>query len=144
MRYTYEVVIERDGDGWSAHIPQLEDSMTCADTREEVVRRAAELMELEIASTILDGKKLPKAEHVAEVVMLSVDMTQEDVDEVKYMTQKDAQEYLGLSASRVSALVNNGTLQSRIFGCRNMVLIESVNEYMDRPRKAGRPPKPSR
>ena len=144
MRYTYKVVIERDGDGWSAKIPQLGDFMTCADTREEVVSMAAELMQPEIASAVLDGEKLPKTEHVAGVVTLSVDMTQEDVDEVKCMIQKDAQEYLGLSPSRVSALVKNGTFQSRVFGRRNMVLIESVNEYRNRPRKAGRPAKSGR
>lgn len=139
MRFTYEAIIKRDGDGWSASFPQFPDAATSADTREEVFERAAELLALEVAEKLDEGEALPESQHTAEVATISITLTEEEVDETRYVTQAQAQEILGLSHSRVSALVKTGQLESRIFGRRNMVSIESVNAYAESPRKAGRP-----
>lgn len=48
---------------------------------------------------------------------------------------------LEVSAGRVSALIKNGQLEARYFDGQKMVSIQSVNDYMNSPRKAGRPRK---
>lgn len=139
MRYTYECVIERDGDGWSARFPQLGAATTCGDTFEEAVSEAGDLLTLLLSDYADEGKEPPRAVDVARVVSVSVELTDAAVEESHYMTQSDAAEYLGVSRARVSALVRGGVLESRWFEGVRKVLIDSVNRYGDSPRKAGRP-----
>ena len=44
MRYTYDAVIVRDGDGYSVSFPQLPDAFTHGATREEASVRASEAL----------------------------------------------------------------------------------------------------
>lgn len=141
MRYCYEAIIEKDGDGWSARFPQFGDFQTCADTREDVVAEAADLLTLILAGYADEGKVPPSPEHVADCLCVSVDLTPDDVDKTHYMTQQEAAEALQVSPSRVSALIRDGRLEAKRFDRRNLVSIDSVNRCRDAPRKAGRPRK---
>lgn len=58
-----------------------------------------------------------------------------------YASLAQAQDMLEVSAGRVSALIKNGQLEARYFDGQKMVSIQSVNDYMNSPRKAGRPRK---
>lgn len=140
MRCTYEAIITKDDDGWTGRFPQF-DSVTQGNTREEVVSNLADLLTLLVAEHTEEDRPLPKPAHVAECVTVSIDVDQSDIDETHYMTQEQAQEYLGLGKSRVSQLAKSGQLEARRFGRRNMVSIASVEAFANSPRKAGRPSK---
>lgn len=135
MRYTYECVVERDGDGWSARFPQLGSATTCGDTVEEAVSEAGDLLTLLLSNYADEGKEPPRAADVARVVSVSVELTDAAVEETRYMTQSDAAEYLGVSRARVSALVREGVLDSKWFEGVRKVLIDSVRRYGDSPHK---------
>lgn len=53
MSYKFNIVIEKDGDGFFAYIPQLKGCMTQGDTYEEVMKNIKEAAELylEVLST---------------------------------------------------------------------------------------------
>lgn len=141
MRHCYEAVLERDADGWTVRFPQLGDFVTFGKTREEALDEASDLLRLILAERVEKGDELPSQEHVVECVSVSVDVSLEDAERTHFMTQREAADLLGVSPSRVSALVSSGRLTSRRFEGRNLVSVQSVNAYLASPRKSGRPRK---
>lgn len=115
MRYTYEAVITKDSDGWVGEIPQLSDSITQGETREDVIDMLSDMLLLEFSERIDEQGEVPAFEHVVECVSISVDLTEEDIEETRYITTLEAQRQLGLSEEAVSALAKSGQLESRHF-----------------------------
>lgn len=141
MNYTYDAVIERDGDGYAVSFPQFPDAVTFGATREEAARRAAEVLVLTLAELIEDGGDLPPQERVAEVLAVNVEVTGEDIDRSKCLTIEQAAEELGITAGRVSQLASAGKLQAVTFGKRRMVTLASVADRKAHPPAASRPRK---
>ena len=141
MRYCYEALVQRDGDGWSVSFPQLGDYMTSGDTREQAISEAADLLKLLLCGLLEDGHVPPAAEHMVECVSVSVDVSPVDMARSHFMTQREAADLLGVSQSRVSALIRDGRLEMARFDGRTLVSIDSVNAYLESPRRAGRPPR---
>lgn len=139
MRYCFEAVIERDGDGWTARFPQLGDYVTQGSTRDEAVGQASDLLRLILSGYLEKGCPPPASNHVVECAVVCVEMSSEDAERSHFMTQIEAADLLGVTPSRVSALVRDGRLVTRRFDGRNLVSIESVNRYLESPRKCGRP-----
>ena len=138
-RYTYDCILTKEEDGYVAKFPQIDGAYCEGDTREEVLNNASEVLMLCLLDDYSNKNKAPKYERVAEVVSVSVEVTDEDEEQSHYMTQADASEFLNVSPSRVSALISNGQLETKFFDGKRMVSIASVNEYESSPRKAGRP-----
>ena len=124
---------------WTAEFPQYNNVTTSGKTREEALKNATEVLTIEAADLMEDKKPAPKPEHVAEVVMVTVNVTNDELDEMHYMPQARAAETLGVSPSRISALIKSGILEAKSFSGVRKVSIESVNRYRETPRKAGRP-----
>ena len=114
MRHSYEAVLVRDESGWCVTFPQIPEAIS---------------------------QGVPPFEHSAECVSISVEVGEADIEESHYMTQEQACDILGVKKSRVSQLAKSGVLESRVFGRRNMVSVESVERYARSPRRAGRPRK---
>ena len=140
MRYTYEAIVVRDGDGWSASFPQIPEAVSQGVTADEAAANAADALALALAGRIAGGD-VPEREHCAECVSVCVEVGDDDIEEMRYMTQEQAADYLGVGISRVSQLAKSGQLHSRMFGRRNMVSVDSVERYASGDRKAGRPRK---
>lgn len=140
-RFTYDCVIMKDDDAWCVSFPQIPEAYTDGKTREEAIANAAEVLELAMGGYIEDGETPPAYERVVEVATVSVEVSDEDIDRMHYETQSQAAEYLGVTLSRISALIDSGRLESKIFDGRRMVSIASVVEYDASPRSAGRPAK---
>lgn len=141
MRYTCEAVLERDADGWTGRFPLLGESCTSGRTRAECIDELADLLKLLVADYLEAVEMPPNSEHVAECVTLSVELTPEDVDEMKYVTQAEAAEWLDVGRSRISALISSGKLEARWFEGQRKVSLESLERYAKTGRKAGRPPR---
>lgn len=138
-RYTYDCILTKEDDGYVAQFPQIEGAYCEGDTREETLKNASDVLTLCLLDDFTNKWKAPKYERVAEVVSVSVEVTNEDEEQSHYMTQADASEMLNVTPSRISHLISNGQLDSKYFDGRRLVSIASVNEYENTPRKAGRP-----
>ena len=76
---------------------------------------------------------------VTELAPVTVVVTPETVEESHYETQAACAELLGVTRARVNALVASGQLESKVFGGRRKVSIESMERWKATERKAGRP-----
>ena len=138
MRVTSECVLVRDGEGWTAVFPEFGDVATSGSTRTEALRNAQEVLELEAYDLLEEGAQ-HRARHVAEVVVLTAEVTKEDAERSRYVTKSQAAERIGVTPARVTALVKSGQLRTKAFDGRELVSLESVAEYTASPRHAGRP-----
>ena len=141
MKYVYNALITKQNDHYEVSFPQFDDLFTHGSTREEALVNAVDLLTLEISDRTEEGKPLPPFAHTTELVSISLSVSEEDVEKTKYMTMAEAQEYLHLSASHVSALAQSGKLESRYFGRNHMVSIDSVERFASSSRKPGLPAK---
>lgn len=140
-RFTYDCVIMKEEDAWCVSFPQIPEAYTDGRTREEAIANAAEVLKLVMGGYIEDGETPPEYERLAEVVSVSIEVSDEDIDKMHYETQSQAAESLGVTLSRISALIDSGRLDSKTFDGRRMVSIASVERYAASPRSAGRPAK---
>ena len=76
---------------------------------------------------------------MTELAPVTVVVTPETVEEAHYETQAACAELLGVTRARVNALVASGQLESKVFGGRRKVSIESMERWRATERKAGRP-----
>jgi len=140
-RYTYEAVIEQQEDGFIVHFPQLPDAYTDGNTRAEAIENAAEVLALSVAGYLDNGKPLPKPKRVTECISVSIVLTDEDREAMKYLTLSQAAEDLEITPGRITQLIKSGKLHDKYFDGIRMVSIKSVNTYKQSSRKAGRPRK---
>lgn len=87
MIFIYPAIIHQDTDGIWAEFPDLEGCTTFGDTMAEVLKGAAEAMELYVLGLLEDGKKPPAATDIKTVRGLDehsfVTLIQSDVDLAK-------------------------------------------------------------
>ena len=140
-RYTYEAIIEQQDGSFNVHFPQLPDAFTFGKSRAEAVERAAEVLSLIVGGYVDEGIPLPKPKHVAECISVSIVLSDEDIESMKYLTLSQAAEDLEVTRGRITQLIKAGKLHDKYFGGVRMVSIESVNSFMQSSRKAGRPRK---
>lgn len=139
MLLSAECVLTRDGDFWVAEFPQFGGVSTHGKTRAEALKAAREVLTLEAVALIDDGESAPRTAHVAEVHIVSVDVSDDDAEAAHCLTLAQAARELELSKSRVTALVKSGVLDVRLVANRRMVTIESINRLLASDRKPGRP-----
>lgn len=139
MKLMCECVLIKDTDGWTAILPQLNDAASSGKTREEALRAAREIMEMEAGDILREGGAAPRMRHLAEVMALEVDVTAEDAERMEYVTKAKAAEWLEVSRPRITALVGSGRLAVKRFGRDELVSIESIDAYRKGERRPGRP-----
>jgi predicted RNase H-like HicB family nuclease len=64
----YAIIIENDGNGCSAYVPDLPGCIAAADTVEEVRRLIAEAVQLHLEGMREDGDPIPEPTSMAEYV----------------------------------------------------------------------------
>lgn len=139
MLLSAECVLTRDGDSWVAEFPQFGGVATSGKTRTDALKAAREVLTLEAVDLMTDGAFAPRQAHVAEVHVVSVDVSDDDAEAARCVTLTGAAERIGVSSPRVTALVKSGALDVRLVNGRRMVTIESVNRLLASDRKPGRP-----
>lgn len=140
MIVSAECVLVKDGGVWRASLPQFGGLSAAGKTREQALGRARELLRAEVARDPGRARQ-PRMRHLAEVSVVSVDTAEGDGDRSGYIMKSRAAERLGVTASRVTALVASGQLETRAFDGRELVSVASVERYEATPRHAGRKPK---
>lgn len=139
MEYTYRCVLTHEDDGWVASFPQLGGYSTGGNTREEALHEASDLLTALLCDYTERGEEPPEPGDVTELAPVTVVVTPETVEEAHYETQAACAELLGVTRARVNALVASGQLESKVFGGRRKVSIESMERWKATERKAGRP-----
>ena len=67
----YAVMIEKTGNGYGAHVPDLPGCIAAADTYEETLDLIREAIEFHIESMRLNGEVIPEPTTSAETVEIS-------------------------------------------------------------------------
>ena len=140
-RFMYDCVVIKEEDGYCASFPQIPGAVADGNTREEALQAAEEVLRLFVAEYVNEGKPAPRYERSAEVVALSTELSRDEAMETACVTFAQAAEELSVSPSRLTALVQAGTLEVWLVAGRRMITIESVERYRTSGRKAGRPKK---
>jgi predicted RNase H-like HicB family nuclease len=72
--YVFKVVLEPDGDAWSAYCPALEKlgAATWGATQEEALRHIREVVQMIIEELIEDSEPIPEDIQVSEEPLVSV------------------------------------------------------------------------
>ena len=139
MVVSYECVIELCDGRWVASFPQVDGLEVWGHTREEAVEAAAEALKGAACRSVNEGGVLPQPMHVAEVAVVSVQVTSDDVALSRCMSMADAARILGVGQPRISRLVSKGVLEVIEAGGRRAVTIASVERYASERRGPGRP-----
>ncbi|HBT95427.1 MAG TPA: HicB family protein [Coriobacteriia bacterium] len=147
-RYLYEVVLTPDAEEigvWNVSVPDLDGCFTCGDSFEEAIEMAVDALKTYVGALIKGGDPVPRATfgyaagEGERVVVVSF-----ETDASYILNAVDpcvAAEMLGVSRGRVSQLIRSGRLKSYQVGLFPMVDVESIEERLKNPPKAGRPRK---
>lgn len=133
---------EGESNVWYADFPAFEGNcFTDGEGFKGAIEEAAETLRLVIASYISRGMKLPEEEQQLGDVWIAVDVDDDFVLRTSCVTVKEAAEELGVTHSRVCALLRDGKLEAVKYGNGRLVTLHSINDYKSCSRSAGRPRK---
>lgn len=126
--------------GWlDCHLAAVQRSCHKWKTREQAIKAAREVLEIEAGDLIRDGKPAPRMQHLSEVAVLEVEVSTEDAERMEYVTKTKAAEWLDVSKPRITALISEGVLETKRFGRDELVSIASIDAFEKIARKPGRP-----
>lgn len=132
MKLAAECVLAKDADGWTAVFPQFSGVATSGKTRDEAVRAARDVLALEAADLVREGRAAPKVKHVAEVALLEIEVNKQDAERMEYVSTSEAAARLGATEAIVAALVESGQLATKEFDGQKLVSLESVAAAINR------------
>lgn len=69
---SFGVVIEKDDDGYYAHIPAIQGCYAQGDTYEEVLTNIQEVLHLILEEIVASGQKIPLSEQIS---LTTIDVT---------------------------------------------------------------------
>lgn len=141
MQYTYEFEMWRGEFGWIAAPFDLE-GITQGASVEEVCESAADLLRELVRERLMRGQIPPKATFDHEPhrggvrLVVSVDATLDDIEKA---SASQAAELLGVSRSRITAMLQSGLLEGWKDGRNTWVTKASIDARLASPAPAGRP-----
>lgn len=146
MRYSYEVIIDPADAGHTIHVPDFDEVWPGRDTLEATISHAADGLEAVIATHVEGDMALPKATFGNEAaegstrVVIVVDVTDEDIDDMSYQSATSAAVVLDITPARVRQLFNAGRLAGRRDSAGKIwIHAASVNERLANPVRPGGP-----
>lgn len=143
----YQVFLTpEENGGYSTEIPDLPGCYSQGDTLMEAIAMAADAGKTYVAALMEDGERIPTAT-VRDIpegdreawVTFEADPSYIVSDDVVSAAQ--AARDLGVSAGRVSHMINAGLLEGYRSGRRTYVTRDSIQARLDAPKGAGRPKK---
>lgn len=143
MQYTYEFEMWRGEFGWIAE-PYGLPGITQGDDVDDLCESAADLLRETVRDYIMRGEPLPAATfdnapvHGGVRLVVSVDAALSDIPR---LSAAEAAQALGVSRSRVTAMLSSGLLDGWKEGRNTWVTKASIDARKGDARKAGRPRK---
>lgn len=141
MQYTYECELWRGEKEWCI-APFGIEGITQGKDVEDACESAADLLREIIRMYLLHGERPPAPSFGNDVqrngvrVIVSVDPA---LDEIEKLSASEAARILGVSRSRVTAMIESGLLDAWKDGRNTWVTRASVDARLAIPRKPGRP-----
>ena len=140
------VLTPEEEGGYSVEVPDLPGCFTCGDDLMEAIEMAADAAKTYVASLLRHGEQVPAttSRAVPEGCESAYVFFETDGDYVvpgEVVSAAEAARMLGLSAARVTHLIDSGALQGYRRGRRTYVSRESVDARMGAEHRAGRPRK---
>ena len=142
-KFIYQIVLTpEEGGGYSVEVPDLPGCFTYGDTVEDAASMAADAAKTYVASLMAHGEDVPsptvrEVDGTALMVFFEVDSSYIVSGEV--VSAAEAARMLGVSAGRVTHMIDSGVLQGYRRGRRTYVTVESVEERIASNPGAGRP-----
>ncbi|WP_204793802.1 type II toxin-antitoxin system HicB family antitoxin [Olsenella profusa] len=143
-RYFYEALLVPRGRRWETSVPEL-GLVTEGDSMEEAAYRAQDAIALNVSGRLADGEDVPEVgsfghtcpEGGMTLGILTVAEPGRIFDET--MSVQEAADVLGVSRSRIHALLAAGALGSVKVGNARMVSASDVMRRFNTPHAPGRP-----
>ena len=142
-KFIYQIVLTpEDGGGYSVEVPDLPGCFTYGDTVEDAASMAADAANTDGAARNAQCADVPKptrraVDRTAHKGLIEVDSSYIVSGEV--VSAAEAARMLGVSAGRVTHMIDSGVLQGYRRGRRTYVTVESVEERIASNPGAGRP-----
>ena len=145
MDFTYYAIVEEQEDGWFVDFPSFGGGVFAeGNTAQEAIACASETLRLAIAEYLDEGWRLPnQSTFETGICVFTVEVSDDYIAGSKCVTPKEAAEILGVSAGRISQMLNDGVLEAYVHGGRRLVTIASLNARKAASVKAGRPKAPA-
>lgn len=144
-KFVYQAIMSPEEDGgYSVEFPDLPGCFTDGDDYMDAVGMAADAAKTYVASLMLHGDTVPEANrHDApegcESVYVFFETDKSYIVRGEVVSAAQAARDLGVSAGRVTHMIDAGLLDGYRSGRRTFVTKESVNRRKSDPRGAGRP-----
>lgn len=142
-RFIYQIVLtpEEEG-GYSVEVPDLPGCFTYGDTVEDAAAMAADAAKTYVASLMAHGETVPsptvrETEGIAFMVFFEVDSSY--IVHGETVSAAEAARMLGVSAGRVTHMIDAGILQGFRRGRRTYITVDSINERLANNPGSGRP-----
>ncbi len=143
MQCTFEFEMWRGEERWII-APFGIPGVTEGEDVEDACESAADLLRETMIDLLIRGRELPKpsfgneSKHDGIKVVVSVEVSLSDMEKV---SATEAARLLGVSRSRVTAMIESGRLDGWKEGRNTWVTRASVDARLENPRSAGRPKK---
>lgn len=139
--YRVEMTPEEDG-GYSVEVPDLPGCFTYGDTYEEAAFMAADAAKTYVASLLKHGDPVPPCtEPDGGALLVFFEVDESYIVEGEVVSAAEASRRLGVSAGRVTHMLDSGVLKGYRRGRRTYITLDSVNARLADTPRAGRPRK---
>lgn len=146
-KFIFEAILtpEEEG-GYSATVPALPGCFSDGETYRETIFMIADAMKTWIASALHHGEVISpyrreKVPEGCERAVIFVETDETYVVEGPFMSAAAAARELGVSAGRITRMLDSGILDGYRSGRRTFIIQESVSRRKQQPHRPGRPRK---
>lgn len=146
-KFIYDATLtpEEEG-GYSVEVPSLPGCFTCGDDYRDATFMVADAMKTRLAATMLHGDEVPpyrkeNAPEGCERVAVFVETDENYIVDGPVVSAAEAARKLGVSAGRITHMLDAGVLGGYRNGRRTYITETSIEARMSDTPKAGRPRK---
>lgn len=142
-KFIYQIVLTPDDEGgYSVEVPDLPGCFTHGDTIEDAAAMGADAAKTYVASLMAHEEPIPaptarEVDGTAFMVFFEVDSSY--IVEGETVSAAEAARMLGVSAGRVTHMLDAGILQGYRRGRRTHVTVDSIKQRLGSNPGAGRP-----
>ena len=146
-KFIFQAILtpEEEG-GYSVEFPDLPGCFSCGDTFNDAVAMGADAAKTYVASLLGHGEAVPEPQRHrcpsgAEDVMVFFETDPSYIVEGDVVSAAEASRMLGVSAGRITHMLDAGVLDGYREGRRTWVSVASIEKRLSEVPKAGRPRK---
>lgn len=138
--YIFPATIEPDEEGgYDAAFPDLPGCFSWGETYEEACHMAADAAKTYIASLLKHGDLVPQPSIRENALMIYFEVDESYIVDGEVVSAAKASRMLGVSAGRVTHMLDSGILNGYRKGRRTFVTVDSINARLADSPRAGRP-----